>query len=117
MRWMTRVLSVGISLVYLMVIILAISNEDKPQGAAILVLALLALTIVACFVAWRWEKAGGIFVIIAALCLSITAFSSSQTYGLGSAGMLPSLIYGIPFLVVGTLFWLCSQSATLAKSG
>lgn len=44
LRWMTRLLSVVISGLYLLITWLAVTNEDKPQGAAIPVLALLVLT-------------------------------------------------------------------------
>lgn len=51
MHWMTRLLSIVIGGVFLLITFLAVTNEDKPQGPAIFVLALLVLTIVACFAA------------------------------------------------------------------
>jgi sugar lactone lactonase YvrE len=108
-RWMTRLLSIVISSVFLLIIGLAVTNEDKPQGAAIPVLALLVLTIVASLAAWRWEKVGGLVVVLLALCLSVAAHSASLAFGLGSLSFLPALLYGAPFLVVGILFWVCGQ--------
>lgn len=109
MRWMTRLLSIIVSCAFLFIMVLAITNEDKPQDMAIPVLAFLTLTIAGCFVAWRWERIGGVVVVISALCLSVVAYSASLNVGLGSLSFLPSLIYGIPFLAVGILFWICGQ--------
>lgn len=109
MRWMTRLLSVLVSAMFLLIIYLTVANEDKPQGMAIPVLALLALTIMGCLAAWRWEKVGGIVVIISALCLSIAAYSASLTFGLASLSFLPALIYGAPFLILGILFLVCAK--------
>jgi len=110
LRWMTRLLSIVISSVFLLIIFLAITNEDKPRGPAIAVLALLALTIAGCFAAWKWEKAGGVVVIISALCLGVAVYSASLTFGIASLSSLLLLIYVAPFLVIGVLFWVCGQS-------
>jgi hypothetical protein len=109
MRWTTRLLSIIVSCTFLFIMVLAITNEDKPQGMAIPALVLLILTIAGCFVAWRWERIGGIVVVISALCLSVVVYSASLSYGLGALSFLPSLIYGIPFLAVGILFSICGQ--------
>ena len=44
LRWMTRLLSLVINSVFLLILCLAVTNEDKPQGPAITVLVLLGLT-------------------------------------------------------------------------
>ncbi len=111
MRWMTRLSSIVVSSVFLLIIYLAVTDKDKPQGAAIPILALLVPNIVGCFAAWRWEQVGGIAVVISALCLSVVAYSASLTFGLGSQSFLSVLIYGAPFLAVGILFWVCGQRA------
>ena len=111
MRWLTRMLSIVICSVFLFFIILAVTNEDKPQGMAIPALVLLALTIACCFAAWRWEKVGGIVVAMAALCLSVVIYLASPASWLGLINFLLALIYGVPFLVAGILFWLCGQQA------
>jgi hypothetical protein len=111
MRWITRLLSIAISCTFLFILFLAVANEDKPQGAAISVLALLVLTLVGCFAAWRWERVGGVVVIIGAICLSVAAYSASLAFGLGSMSFIPALIYGVPFLIVGSLFWICGHQS------
>lgn len=111
LHWITRLLSLVINILFLLILCLAVTNEDKPQGPAIAVLVLLGLTMVGSFVAWRWEKAGGAVVIVGALGTGIAAYSASLEFGLGSQSFLPALIYGVPFLVMGISFWLCGHRA------
>ena len=102
-RWAARLSSLAINSVFLLILFLALTNEDKPQGAAIPVLLLLALTMVSCFAAWRWERAGGIAVLVGAVCLGVAAYAALHTYGV-RPHLLAPLIYATPFLLVGTLF-------------
>jgi hypothetical protein len=111
LRLMTRLLSLVINSVFLLILCLAFTNEDKPQGPAITVLVLLGLTMAGSFAAWRWEKAGGAVVIVGALGTGVAAYSASLNFGLGSQSYLPALIYGVPFLAIGILFWLCGHRA------
>ena len=111
LRWITRPLSLTINSMFLLILCLAVTNEDKPQGPAITILVLLGLTMAGSFAAWRWEKAGGAVVIAGALGTGVAAYSASLKFGLGSQSFLPALIYGVPFLVIGILFWLCGHRA------
>jgi hypothetical protein len=116
MRWTTRFASILICSEFLLIIILVLTNEDKVKRPAIPLLALLISTMIGCFAAWRWEKIGGIAVIISALGLSVVAFSTSLTFGLGSWSLLPTLVYGIPFLALGILFWICGRKKTAGST-
>jgi xanthine/uracil/vitamin C permease (AzgA family) len=107
-RWSARLSSLAIDSVFLLILFLALTNEDKPQGAAIPVLVLLALTMVSCLAAWRWERAGGIAVLVGAVCLGVAAYAASRTYGLGPRFLIP-LLYAVPYLLVGTLFLLSAR--------
>jgi len=107
-RWIARFSSLTINSVFLLILFLALTNEDKPQGAAIPVLVLLALTMVSCFAAWRWERAGGIAVLVSAICLGVAAYSASRMYGAGPHFLAP-LLYAVPYLLVGTLFLLAAR--------
>jgi hypothetical protein len=107
-RWGARLSSLAVNSVFLLILILAVTNEDQPQGAAVPVLVLLVLTMVSCFAAWRWERAGGIAVLVGAVCLGVAAYSASRTYGVGPHFLL-SLIYAAPFLLAGTLFLLAAR--------
>jgi hypothetical protein len=60
-------------------------------------------------VAWRWERIGGLVVILLAGGLTVAAYSASRSFGLGSPSFLLALLYGGPFLLVGILFWISAQ--------
>ena len=109
-RWIARLASLAINSVFLLVLFLALTNEDKPQGAAIPVLVLLALTMVSCLAAWRWERAGAIAVLVGAVCLGVATYSASRTYGAGLAFLAP-LLYAVPYLLVGTCLLYTSDAA------
>jgi xanthine/uracil permease len=109
-RWIARLSSLAINSVFLLVLILAITNEDRPQRAAIPLLILLVATMLGSLLAWRWEKAGGIAVTLGAIILGCVAYFTAPTV-LDSRSFLPPLVYGVPFLVVGILFWLAGQAA------
>jgi hypothetical protein len=111
LRWIARLSSIATGSVFLVILVLEFTNEDQPQFAAVPLLTLLVLTLVSSFAAWRWEKAGGVAIIIGAVGTSIAAFSSSVYFGLGSLSFLTMLIYGVPFLIVGILFLIASQHA------
>ncbi len=104
-RWIARLSSLAINSVFLLILVLALTTEDKPQGviAAIPVFVSLALTMVSCFAAWRWERAGGIAVLVGAICLGVAAYSALRTYGVDPHFVVP-LVYAVPFLFVGALF-------------
>ena len=104
--WTARLSSLVINGVFLLILFLAVTNEDKPQGPAVVVLVLLALTMLASFAAWHWARMGGALVVAGGLCLGVAACSASLTFGLRSAGLLGMFIYGVPFVLMGTLFWI-----------
>jgi hypothetical protein len=110
--WMARLSSLAITSVFLLILCLAVTNEDKPQGPAVTVLVLLALTVAASFAAWRWPRAGGALVVAGGLVLGVAAYSASQAFGLGSSGLLSAFLYGAPWALVGLLFWLSGGRVT-----
>jgi hypothetical protein len=103
--WAARLSSLVIDSVFLLILCLAVTNEDKPQGPAVIVLVLLALTMAASFAAWHWRRIGGALVVAGGLCLGVAAYSASLAFGLRSSGLLGAFIYGAPFVLVGILFW------------
>jgi hypothetical protein len=109
LRWLVRLSSLAIDSAFLLILILAVTNEDKPQGPAIAVLALLALVIVASFAAWRSEKAGGALVVAGGFCLGVAAYGSQRALGLGSSGLVGAFLYGAPFVFVGIMFWISGE--------
>jgi hypothetical protein len=115
-RWIARLSSLVINSVFLLILFLAVTNEDKPQGAAIPVLVLLVVTMVSCFAARRWEGAGGIAVLVGAVCLGVAAYAASGTYGLGPH-FLAALLYGVPYLLVGALFLVAARGQGSFRCG
>ena len=111
LRWLARLSSLVNNSVFLLIFVLAITNEDRPQGPAIAVLALLVLVIVVSFTAWRWEKTGGALVVVGGFCLAVTAYLAQRAFGFGSSGLLGAFVYGAPFAFVGILFWISGERA------
>ncbi len=104
--WLARLFSVAVGCAFLAIVVLSIFNEDKPQAPAIPVLLFVVLAVAASLAAWRWEKIGGLLVILCALCLMAAVYSASVAFGLASNIILFISLYCAPFLVVGLLFWL-----------
>jgi hypothetical protein len=110
LRWTARLLSIVTCSVFLLIVLFAITNEDKPTLPAIFVMALLGLVILGCIAAWRWEKVGGMVVVVGAVCLTAAALVASLSFGLGGSSILAALVYGVPFLIVGLMFWVSGSS-------
>jgi hypothetical protein len=108
-RLAARLLSLAASGVFLLIIFLAVTNEDGVQPRALPVLVLLGLTILASWAAWRWEMAGGSLTVAGAAGLGLAAYSAASSFGPGAWAFLAPLIYGLPFLAAGVLFLLGSQ--------
>ena len=114
-REFARLSSLAANSVFLLILFLALTNEDKPQGAAIPVLVLLSLTMVSCCCAWRWERAGGIAMLVSATLLGGAAYWASRTYG-ATPNFLAPLVYAMPYLLVGTLFlWAANGQRSLCR--
>jgi signal transduction histidine kinase len=114
-HWIARLSSLATNSVFLLILFLALTNEDKPQGVAIPVLVLLALAMVSCLAAWRWERAGGIAVLVSAVCLGVAAYAASRSYGAGPHFLAP-LLYAVPYLLVGILFlWAAREQRSFGR--
>jgi hypothetical protein len=111
LRVLTRTVSMIVNAIFLFLFMAAIAIGDKPQPAALAVLFLMALALLGSVAAWRWEKVGGIFVMGTAVCLGVAAFISAHYFGVASHSYLYVLIYSLPFLLVGFMFWMCSKIA------
>lgn len=110
-RQVARWSSLMTSGAFMLILFLAVTNEDRPQTPALPVLVLLALNLLACWVAWRWESVGGGLVVIGALGLGAAAYASASTFGLVTFAGWVALLYGLPFLGVGLLFLLTARLA------
>jgi hypothetical protein len=99
-----RIASLIVGAAFLLILGLAVTNEDPPTSAGVIVLALLALELAACATAWRWQRAGGVAILAGAALLAAAAWSAapaSPGHALALGGMA---LYGLPFLLVGFLF-------------
>ncbi len=109
-RWVARIASLMVSSLFLLVIFSEIFSKDPTPGPAVPILVLLALTVLGCFLAWRWERLGGGIVIVGSIGLGFAVYSATLAFGLASYYTLFLFIYCLPFLIVGTLFLACSQA-------
>jgi peptidoglycan/LPS O-acetylase OafA/YrhL len=103
-RWTARVASILVCAWFAFVLVLVATNEDQPRAEVIPSLILVAINIGACFAAWRWERAGGIAIIIGAIAIGIALWVPIVNAGLTL--VMPILIaaYFVPFGLVGALF-------------
>jgi hypothetical protein len=113
-RLAARLTSLSTSAAFLFIIFLEVTNADELQPAALPVIVLLALTILAGWTAWRWERAGGGLMIAGALALSLATYTAATAFGFGAEAVLAPLIYGLPLLMTGVGFLLCGQLSCCA---
>ena len=108
-RWMTRALGVMINSFFLLILLLALTNEDgvPPQGWPVIVC--LAVCILGVFSACRWTRPGGRIVVAGAFALCVAALRSAFVTGLPWEGLVLALIYPVPFFIVGSLFLVDGQ--------
>jgi hypothetical protein len=114
-RWSARVSGLLTTGFFLFIIILVVINEDKPPAQAVPTLVLLVVAIMAAFMAWRWERIGGMVLVMSSLGLGISVHMSSAAFGLGPVGLLMGLlIYSLPPLITGILYLLSGQRSQAA---
>lgn len=102
--WTARVASILVCAWFAFILALVAANEDKPHPEVIPALILVALTIVACFTAWRWERAGGIATLVGAMAIGIALWLPPSMAGLNFVMPIAILTYVVPFGAVGALF-------------
>lgn len=103
-RWLARIASLGVCAWFTLLLFLVATNEDKPALEAIPALLLVAFTIIACFSAWRWERAGGIVIITGAIAIGVALILPSSLTALGLFMPFVISLYVVPFGAVGALF-------------
>ena len=110
-RWMTRALGVMINSFFLLILLLALTNEDgvPPQGWPVIVC--LAVCILGVFSACRWTRLGGRVVVGGAFALCLAALYSAFVTGLPWEGLALALVYPVPFFIIGSLFLVDDQTA------
>ena len=107
-RRAARVSGLQVVGIFLLILILAITNEDGIQAQAVPKVILLTVAISAVGMAWRWERVGGVVLVASALALGLSMYQSYPL--LGSLGLLLAVLIYTPLpLIAGVLFLLSSR--------
>ena len=108
-RQAARVSGLQVVGVFLLILVLALTNEDGIEAQALPKVILLTVAIGAVGIAWRWERVGGAVLVASAVALALTMYQSYPL--LGSLGLLLAVLIYAPLpLIVGVLFLLSSRS-------
>jgi hypothetical protein len=104
LHWLTRVLSLLVNGVMLMLVVLALTNEDPvtPQGQPVVVLVFFCVA--ASLLSWWRAQLGGWLLAVGALGLGVAVIASSVITGFGLEGTVVAvLIYPVPYLIIAVL--------------
>jgi hypothetical protein len=71
----------------------------RPEG--VVLGGLVIVSVFGVLIAWRWERTGGVILVLCGLALSVFAYISA-----GHNKAFAILVSGVPFLVSGVLFLL-----------
>lgn len=107
-RRAARIFGLQVVGIFLLILILALTNEDGIQAQAVPKVILLTVAISAVGMAWRWERVGGAVLVASAVALGLSMYQSYLL--LGSLGLLLAVLIYTPLpLIVGVLFLLSSR--------
>ena len=107
-RRAARVSGLQVVGIFLLILILAITNEDGIHAQAVPKVILLTVAISAVGMAWRWERVGGAVLVASAVALGLSMYQSYPL--LGSLGLLLAVLIYTPLpLIAGILFLLSSR--------
>lgn len=107
-RRAARVSGLQVGGIFLFVLMLALTNEDGVPAQALPKLFLLVVAILGVGMAWRWERVGGVMLIVSALALSLSVYQGYPI--LGPVGLLLAVLTYTPLpLIAGILFLLSSR--------
>jgi hypothetical protein len=112
--WIARIISTLAALAWLLIFLDILACEALFGsicffGEFALLGGMVTASILSVFTAWRWERAGGLLMILWGLVFAAIAYATSRPYETASV-----LATGVPFLVAGCLF-LVSWSLKQAK--
>jgi len=125
-RWITRIVSLLASLLFLYTFAVLAGREALPATAVPLAV-LFALTSLSLLIAWHWEVLGGRLTMVFALLLGLAGGYATYSYGMTIPEIDPGMHlfatalaiveWTIPFLIFGWLFAKVGrQSAMIEKT-
>jgi len=109
-RWAARVSGLFVVGVFLLILILAFTNEDGIQAQAVpkVILLAIAIAIAGVGLAWRRERVGGAILVASAVALGLSICQSYPIFG--PVGLLLVVLIYTPLpLISGVLFLLSSR--------
>ncbi|NKQ36799.1 MAG: hypothetical protein HF973_14445 [Chloroflexi bacterium] len=100
LRWLARGVGSVLAALWLFIGLSSAILGDEPwTPESYFMVGFMAGGVILPIIAWRWEKVGGILLIIFGLIFSTFAYFSA-----GHNQWFAVLISGIPFLITGILF-------------
>jgi hypothetical protein len=107
-RWVARLFGLLSAGLFLLILVLAFTNEDGIQAQAVPKVVLLAISILGVALAWRWERVGGVVLVASALALGLSMYTTYPV--LGPAGLIMVVLVYTPLpLFAGVLFLLSGR--------
>lgn len=109
-RWFARALGVIINLLALLIIVVTLNPIRDYPLQEIPALILLVLANLGVLLAWFNERKGGLLAVCSGLGCGVALYFSSLSIGVGrQLSLFLSLAYGLPYLLVGLLFFLLGR--------
>jgi peptidoglycan/LPS O-acetylase OafA/YrhL len=103
LRWIARIITILV-IVYSLTMLIGYSISDPHSEGDEFPWFIFVLfpTFIAMILSWRWEKIGGILVILGGICMAITVFITAGHNKFFAASFISS-----PFIYSGILFLGC----------
>lgn len=103
-RWIARIISTLAALAWLLIFVdilvcEALFGSICFFGEFALLGGMVTASILSVLLAWRWERSGGLLMILWGLIFAAIAYMTSRPYETASV-----LATGVPFLVAGCMF-------------
>lgn len=103
-RWIARIISTLAALAWLLIFLdilvcEALFGSICFFGEFALLGGMVTASILSVLLAWRWERSGGLLMILWGLIFAAIAYMTSRPYETASV-----LATGVPFLVAGCMF-------------
>jgi hypothetical protein len=102
--WIARGIGLLVNSFFLFVLFQTLTDANGVPLPLWPMVACMTLCVLGVFVALRWEQAGGRITIAGAVAMVPANLLASVSTNLGWYGLVPALVYSVPFFLVGSLF-------------